>query len=735
VNYVRASLRWHFAVIGTQNQLSLQTSYLDVPFLRPCYENLLNDFLKQLVLSCHYPPLADDTTEFHDFKSLYRDIKSFQTYRKGATRRVPASQCTGRWLAANGTFRPLFITQEDGDQPLGWGEEDDLLDLVAGMSSVSTLDVRHQTPGPHWTGQQWVEYWQGRCGEVGSGEKASTTGALLAVPALRIDSLRVSKCRPVGVGEVDLLVNDVPVDAYVSYLPAKACTKFSISPAGACVWCRVSKGSVKVAVIPPTLENLTSFIGASLTASPDEATDFLPKLCQGTALVELCGEDKGVLLLPPGWVVAVAATSDTILVGGHFYRADSLSVHVDCWKLQERINSSSDNPLLSAQRLEGLFLNAEDGGMIQTRQAIHRIAATYATKVYSLAITILGGGSQGLDVAIESRRVKLIEAQASKLVKPTLVAIHDVERRSRGEEGLRKRHRRRRFSKRNEDFIVSDDDAQDDENLEEEWKPFKKGWRDGGDFSDDSFGKTTVSEGQTTEKPPFSKSREDESIRKSSRLRLKGYKKICTSFVEEEDEQGAQSNVVIRNIEKKSPRLLTKIKLGKVAQPAPTIPQLDGAGDKDSKGDALLASAHIGVDVDELSEEERHGLVDLVSGLLTWHQNWDVGQRTDIIPLIATLEVCLEVLGVSGASGLVVEGGEGRCSSANVKERDEKEEMASVGDWEIGDETSPTQKMKTAGSGRAGQNPKSQTAVQKSAKKVEMKKLSTKDRLKRKLGL
>lgn len=681
-----------------------------------------------MTLCCQ--PSTDDPAEFHDFKSLYKELTSFQTYRKGATRRVAASQCTGKWLATNGTFRPLLVTPDNhsfiGKEKEG---EEDFLALVAQRPTVPTLDVKHQLPGPHWTGEQWVDYWKRRCGEAGDGGSISNTACqtLLAAPALIMNSLPHATSRPACINDVDVL-SYAPCDTFIGYFPFKACTKFSLPPVGAAVWLRIVRGSVKVVLIPPTQDNLSSY-AANLTASPQEQTEFLPKLCQGTALVELSAEEGGILMVPPGWLIAVATIADAILLGGHFYRADSLSLHVDCWQLQERIvaSSFSANSMLSAQRLGGLFTNPEDGGMLQMRQAIHDIAATYAKKVYSIVAHRVGIDPQRLGATINSRREKLLERFSSfkQSLEPGIKSRSDivhVKGKEQKQPGKSQGNKRRRVSRIDLDFIVSDDD--DDRvkvkgEVEEEWKPRKRDVtsESGSDLSDESYDERAGLRRQTSRRVRLSKSREDEgSLRKSTRIRQRSHKYDASFRFDQEENQFIQN-----------PPLVTKIKLGRVAQPG--IPQLDGADDfTQVLNEGIVDSVTLNV----LSKQEQQGLVGLVAGVLTWYKSWDAGQRADIAASIATLEVSLKAL--LGESMFCLEEGKdsGQCQN--------NAEKLCVGNEELGDETSPAQlKIQQTASSQSPTNKGSskghQMAVQKSVIRSDMKKLSTKDRLKRKLGL
>jgi hypothetical protein len=228
---------------------------------------------------------------------------------------------------------------------------------------VDTWDVAAQQGGPRWTLQQWLSHWEARLEAAAPAHPelaaappeedeadsfsvqhkpppaADADGAadslqrVLMLPGLDPagTSLAGQLSPPTAVAALDLASSS----PRVGMAPAGAYDNFSLAPAGGAAWLHVVSGRLSLALVPPTPTNLATF--AAWAAGARRAGVFLAARCEGVARADLGPGDT--LLLPPGWARALAATAPALTLGGTFLRADSLAVHLDAWRIADRLGA------------------------------------------------------------------------------------------------------------------------------------------------------------------------------------------------------------------------------------------------------------------------------------------------------------------------------------------------------------------------------------------------------------
>ncbi|KAK9830300.1 hypothetical protein WJX72_010868 [[Myrmecia] bisecta] len=148
---------------------------------------------------------------------------------------------------------------------------------------------------------------------------------------------------PAAVRAVDLVTQVWPEDstdrpnvqAYAMMTPAGGYADFRIDFGGSSVWYHVITGKKVFAMVPPTPSNLASY--AAWMSSAKHLGVFLASLTEGVVYVEASAGDT--LLIPGGWAYADASPKETVLAGGNFLHRYALPLQLEMVRLEHFLHT------------------------------------------------------------------------------------------------------------------------------------------------------------------------------------------------------------------------------------------------------------------------------------------------------------------------------------------------------------------------------------------------------------
>ncbi|RQM10388.1 hypothetical protein B5M09_005383 [Aphanomyces astaci] len=145
--------------------------------------------------------------------------------------------------------------------------------------------------------------------------------------------------RQVGWAESVWLLHQT--STYCVMAPKDSFVDFDMNMGGSSMWYSVLRGKQVVYVVPPTSDNLAKFKLWSANHNPERCFGDVAASC---AHVVLTG--GSTLLIPPGWLYAVATLDQVDVVGfkGYFLESFNLPTHVECVALERYLHGRSRFP-------------------------------------------------------------------------------------------------------------------------------------------------------------------------------------------------------------------------------------------------------------------------------------------------------------------------------------------------------------------------------------------------------
>ncbi|KAJ8610375.1 hypothetical protein CTAYLR_003879 [Chrysophaeum taylorii] len=131
------------------------------------------------------------------------------------------------------------------------------------------------------------------------------------------------------------------VQKYCLMSVAGCYTDFHVDFGGTSVWYHVSRGAKVFYVAPPTPQNLYDF--EQWSRSPSQTTELLPERFlprREISRIELAAGDT--LLLPSGWIHAVATPTDSVVFGGNWLHHLAASRQLEISALEDRLGVSGE---------------------------------------------------------------------------------------------------------------------------------------------------------------------------------------------------------------------------------------------------------------------------------------------------------------------------------------------------------------------------------------------------------
>ncbi|RHY39297.1 hypothetical protein DYB38_007769 [Aphanomyces astaci] len=128
---------------------------------------------------------------------------------------------------------------------------------------------------------------------------------------------------------------------YCVMAPKDSFVDFDMNMGGSSMWYSVLRGKQVVYVVPPTSDNLAKFKLWSANHNPERCFGDVAASC---AHVVLTG--GSTLLIPPGWLYAVATLDQVDVVGfkGYFLESFNLPTHVECVAVERYLHGRSRFP-------------------------------------------------------------------------------------------------------------------------------------------------------------------------------------------------------------------------------------------------------------------------------------------------------------------------------------------------------------------------------------------------------
>lgn len=642
-------------------------------------------------------------------------------------------------------------------------------------------------------------------GAVHAPPAVAAVNLLMAVPAASAPSLAASA-------------------AYVAMYPKGTFLNFALAPAGGSVWMHVTSGAVTLALVPGTPGNLAAYASWARDGSARSGASFLP-LCEGAAHASLTNGD--VLIVPPGWCYALAATENTVAVAGSFLRADSLAVHLDALRIERYVHgvapvhhtevnqvmwhvaaSYADTIGAKAAAKEPGF-QAAVAARAEEMENEDRALAAAAARRAALAVRADLSDSDGSGGAAPNSappRGRL--ATAAKHAGP--------QRRAPAAPAPSRREKKRRRNPAN-DFIASQSEEEDESfgggsgsEEEDEWRPTKRDvgrwgggsnaeedddepFEEGMDDDDDDDDDASIDSDDFKAMAQRSRRRRGQGTgqsganavgrgRTSTRFQGQMPAKLAAlvhgddgEMEQEWDETRAAAAVpAAKPIKLKlkvpgggvigtgappeappqqpgpSPvKIKLKLKMPGVPGGGGTILQTDGAADEDPD-DVMDHRAWRGLNVDDLSEGDEQGLAALLGALRSWLREADGAAEVPASisapwKVVATLEKGMVVLGLSLGDPQKTDLGAGNSPTPSTQQaaHGEAATPAAKGPGEEdGDENAPEPgsadrvvvEESVGPKARPRPLPRAAPSSGMAGRKGE-KKLSARDRLKKKLGL
>lgn len=302
---------------------------------------------------------------------------------------------------------------------------------------------------------------------------------LFAIPSLHLDELMAGKIdvfdTPEVIKEVDVAsscwkgeASSSKADRFMSMLPQGTLLNFSLSPAGAARWIYCISGAVTFAMCPPTPENLSKY--AAWVQGAREAGVFLPDHCEGTAKAELTNGQ--ILLIPAGWCTATSATTSSLLIGGYYFRLDSLSTHLDVLRIENHLRGRNR-----------LGRTCSVTSRLRAREVMWFCAEKYASALETRAVLVNRDLKRSIDRRLGELKREEIAETAQEVMKQkrnrmarderARTAIMRAAAKAAGVQSGKKRERRkkRRATELRDDFVVSDSDGSQEDEDGPDWVP------------------------------------------------------------------------------------------------------------------------------------------------------------------------------------------------------------------------------------------------------------------------
>lgn len=274
------------------------------------------------------------------------------------------SSVTTEELRASGFEVPLVLRGKP--EGLDVPDECTVADVCRGVgknAEVSVLDVADQEVVGTWTLEEWVQYWgssRSRTLNVITLEVShSNLGRRISAPSVVRDvdwtttvgpvkgpwttvataEVSNNKAKKRKIRDESLRRQRPTVQKYCLMSPAGCFTDFHVDFAGSSVWYHVSRGRKVFYVAAPTPANLADF--ESWSRSPAQGSSLLADVFAPRRELERIELDPGdTLLLPSGWIHAVATPVDSVVFGGNFVHSLSVRLQFEVAALEDRLGVS-----------------------------------------------------------------------------------------------------------------------------------------------------------------------------------------------------------------------------------------------------------------------------------------------------------------------------------------------------------------------------------------------------------
>lgn len=249
-------------------------------------------------------------------------------------RRMKGSEVGTEWLEEdeNAMTEPVIIESAEGlgmKMPPDSFTVNDVSELLGEETPVEVIDVANQSASPGWTLGKWVDYFNS---EPKDREK------IYNVISLEISGTPLANqiLPPRLVRELDWVENYWPgtrkgkgnpypkVQLYCLMGVASAWTDWHIDFAGSSVYYHILHGSKTFYFIRPTPSNLAAYERWSGTEIQNHS--WLGDLVDEVFKVELT--TGNTMIIPTGWIHAVATPSDTLVFGGNFLHSYNVATQL-----------------------------------------------------------------------------------------------------------------------------------------------------------------------------------------------------------------------------------------------------------------------------------------------------------------------------------------------------------------------------------------------------------------------
>ena len=240
-----------------------------------------------------------------------------------------AKQLTLDCLLQNGFNEPVLM---DGtNEEIGIKVPDnhmkfkEIAEAIGNNTSINLLEVESQSEVVGYNLGQWAQYLEGR-----SKDHKTLNLISLEVSATPLNAKVEAPDIVRSMDWIDLVwpldkraKGDYPkVQKYCLSGMRGSYTDFHIDFGGTSVWYHVIYGLKRFYFVPPTIENLNTFVEWS--CSSDQNTQFFGDLVAAGQCYYVDLEPGRTMLIPSGWIHAVYTPQDSLVFGGNFLHSSAI---------------------------------------------------------------------------------------------------------------------------------------------------------------------------------------------------------------------------------------------------------------------------------------------------------------------------------------------------------------------------------------------------------------------------